>query len=287
MKQSSSSTLSTLVYTCWRLLASSASPNLSHTHTTSCPLTPMINQQTHIWKLCSPAMAQPTARHEGDQGGEERTAVSQTPCQAAASAQPRSMPAHLAHRQCGPPEKRRGEDEDTGDPSIGTSERREQRTGVSLPPTSPLLQSTQPGGLRNSQNLKSQILISPPPPHLLPISRLLQQSVHKLTARCRSELAVYPNPKSVTVTTPTDPPGCQILCSAAVLWQRRTVAGWHTGSAAGGFRRTHHHKFLLSVGRRWSSECPLLTAVPCFLMEGTASILPTSSLSFNPRFSLL
>ncbi|KAG7225000.1 hypothetical protein INR49_014918 [Caranx melampygus] len=43
-------------------------------------------------------MAQPTARHEGDQGGEEQTAVSQTPCQAAASTQPRSMPVHLAHR---------------------------------------------------------------------------------------------------------------------------------------------------------------------------------------------
>ncbi|KAK5898039.1 hypothetical protein CgunFtcFv8_015492 [Champsocephalus gunnari] len=53
---------------------------------------------THIWKLCSPAMAQPTARHEGDQGGGERTAVSQTPCQAAASAQPRSMPAPFTQR---------------------------------------------------------------------------------------------------------------------------------------------------------------------------------------------
>ncbi|KAK1885333.1 GTP 3'8-cyclase [Dissostichus eleginoides] len=43
-------------------------------------------------------MAQPTARHEGDQGGGERTAVSQTPCQAAASAQPRSMPAPFTQR---------------------------------------------------------------------------------------------------------------------------------------------------------------------------------------------
>lgn len=33
-------------------------------------------------------------------------------------------------------------------------------------------------------------------------------------------------------------------------------------------------KFLLGTGRRWSSECPLLTAVPCFLMDDTSSIFP-------------
>lgn len=33
-------------------------------------------------------------------------------------------------------------------------------------------------------------------------------------------------------------------------------------------------KFLLGTGRRWSSECPLLTAVPCFLIDDTSSIFP-------------
>ncbi len=78
----------------------------------------------------------------------------------------------------------------------------------------------------NSQDSKSQILMPPPPPpHLLPISRLLQQSVHELTVRRTSELPVYPTPKSVTA--PTDPLGCQILCSAAVCcgWEEQLQAG--------------------------------------------------------------
>ncbi|CAB1418656.1 unnamed protein product [Pleuronectes platessa] len=131
-------------------------------------------------------MAQPTARHEGDPGGEEQTAVSQTPCQAAASAQPRSMPTHLAH-----------------------------------------------GAFAG----------------------------HWKTPKADGEVHVSagrsPQPQNL----------------AAVPWQRHAVAGWHAGSAAGGFRPTHHHthKFLVSTGRRWSRECPLLTAVPRFLMEGVAS----------------
>ena len=59
--------------------------------------------------------------------------------------------------------------------------------------------------------------------------------LHELTARCTSPPAPKP------VSAPADPPGCQVLCSAAVPWQRHTVAGWHAGSAAGGFRPTHHH----------------------------------------------
>lgn len=83
-------------------------------------------------------------------------------------------------------------------------------TSVHPPPT-----CTPNPRFTNSQDLKSQILMPPPPPpHLLPISRLLQQSVHELTVRRTSELTVYPTPKSVTA--PTDPLGCQILCSAAV-----------------------------------------------------------------------
>lgn len=55
----------------------------------------------------------------------------------------------------------------------------------------------------------------------------------------RVSIWVYPTPKSVHALA--EPLCCQILCSAAVLWQRRTVAGWHTGSAASGFRPTHYH----------------------------------------------
>lgn len=67
----------------------------------------------------------------------------------------------------------------------------------------PLLLSTHPPScapnpprLTNSQDSKSPTLKSHsfPPPHLLPIFRLLQQRIHTLTVRCASKLTVYPTP---------------------------------------------------------------------------------------------
>ncbi len=37
------------------------------------------------------------------------------------------------------------------------------------------------------------------------------------------------------------------LQCCCVLWLRGTVAGWHSGSVAGGFRHTHHHTSSLSA----------------------------------------
>ena len=104
-------------------------------------------------------------------------------------------------------------------------------------PDTPLPPQPVPG-LRNSQDSQSRILTPLPPHHhhhhlLLPISTSWRQKVHVSAGRSPQP------PKSVSA--PADPPGCQILCSAAVPWQRHTVAGWHAGSAAGGFRPTHHH----------------------------------------------
>lgn len=92
--------------------------------------------KTHIWKLCSPAMAQPTARHEGDPGGEERLAVSQAPCLPAASVQPLSMPAHLA-RTGADHQKTQRRWQDGGDPrwSRGLTFPHQPPTSVHPPPT--------------------------------------------------------------------------------------------------------------------------------------------------------
>lgn len=109
--------------------------------------------------------------------------------------------------------KRRGGDGDgVSRGSRGLTFLHQSPTSVHPPPTC----TPNPPGLRNSQDsqIKSQILTPPPLPHLPPISRLLQQSVNELTVSRTSELTVYPTPKSVA--TPTDPLGCQILCSAAV-----------------------------------------------------------------------
>ncbi|KAI3355332.1 hypothetical protein L3Q82_018184 [Scortum barcoo] len=176
--------------------------------------------QTHIWKLCSPAMAQPTARHEGDQGGEERTAVSQTPCQAAASAQPRSMPAPLARPGA---DHRKDAEEMTGDGGDPRrrSEQREQRTDVSTPapyfcPPTPHVHAKSNPSLRNSPDSKVRFRRPPPPSSSSSSTHLQTVAAECPRADGEAELTVYPTPKSVAA--PADPPGCQILCSAAVCW---------------------------------------------------------------------
>lgn len=95
----------------------------------------------------------------------------------------------------------------------------EQRTDVSTPapyfcPPTPHVHAKSPPDSETHRIQKVRFRCPPLPPHLPPISRLLQQSVHELTVRCTSELTVYPTPKSVSA--PSDPLGCQILCSAAV-----------------------------------------------------------------------
>ncbi len=156
-------------------------------------------------------------------------------------------------------------------------------TSVHPPPTC----TPNPPWLRNSLDSKSLIQMPPPPPHLLPISRLLQQSVHELTVRRTSELTVYPTPKSVTALA--DPLGCQILCSAAVCCggEVQLQAGTLVQLMVDLDALIITHKFPLSMGRRWSSDCPLLTAVPCFLVEDAAFILSAPSPSFHLRFNLL
>lgn len=161
----------------------SSSIYLSHT---LCPLTPVINQQTHIWKLCSPTMAQPTARHEGDQGGEEQTAVSQTPLSGSSIHSASVHACALGPQRCGPPE----------DTEVRTRTRETlggRVSGGSRGPASPH-QPTHPWRWRKLSGFKKSGPDTPlPPPHPpLPISRLLQQSVRRLTARCTS---VYPNSK--------------------------------------------------------------------------------------------
>lgn len=172
-------------------------------------------------------MAQPTARHEGDQDSKERTAVSQTPCQAAPCAQPRSMPAPSAHRDVGHAKRRRSED---GWVIRGLRLPQQPPTSVQSPfrcaPSPPPLTQTLLGFK------KSDCDATPPCPYFLPISKQLQPC-----SPSDSKVHIWTG----SVKTLTDPPGCQILCCAAVLWQRHTVAGWHAGSAAGGFRRAHHH----------------------------------------------
>lgn len=112
------------------------------------------------------------------------------------------------------------------------------------PPTSvhppPTCTPNPPPWLRNSLDSKSLILKPLPPPHLLPISRLLQQSVHELTVRRTPGADCLPHPEICSRSGRSSglPNPLQCCC---VLWQRGTVAGWHTGSAAGGLRRTHHH----------------------------------------------
>lgn len=157
-------------------------------------------------------MAQPTARHEGDQGGEEWTAVSQTPCQAAASAQPRSMPARSAHPVCRPPKD---------------AERRWQ--GCQNP--FPLRKLS---GFRKSRFRCPP----PPPPHLLIISRLLQAEWQSRTP----EPTVYPT-KNLWLLWQIRRAAKSSAVLLCVPWQREgeRSQGWHAGSAAGGFRHTHHH----------------------------------------------
>lgn len=73
--------------------------------------------------------------------------------------------------------------------------KRQLRTDVSsTAPTSHPPPSPQIPPESGTQHSKVQIWFPPPPPHLLPIFRLLQWSVHTLTVRCSSELTVYPTP---------------------------------------------------------------------------------------------
>lgn len=117
-------------------------------------------------------------------------------------------------------------------------------------PTCPWLQPTHPSKLEDSR-FKSQIVMPPLPLPILYPSPDCCSSVHPLRVKY-----VWTG----SVTTPADPLGCQILCSAAVLWQSVQL---HAGSAAGGFRGTHHHtqvpwqrkeEFWVS----FTDRCPLL-----------------------------
>lgn len=132
-------------------------------------------------------------------------------------------------------------------------------TSVHSPPTC----TSNPSWLRKSQDSECQILMLPPPPHLLHISRLLQQCL-----RADSEAHVWadclPHPEICNHSDRSSglPNPLQCCC---VLWQRGTVACWHTGSAAGGFRHTHHHTQVPSQHGKevelWVSfidRCPLV-----------------------------
>lgn len=112
-----------------------------------------------------------------------------------ASSQPRSMAAPLTH-MC-------ADYQNTAEMSL-MEEILDEGVGRGLMFLhQPLLLSTHPPlctpnlpRLTNSQDSKSPTLKSHsfPPPHLLPIFRLLQQRIHTLTVRCTSKLTVYPTP---------------------------------------------------------------------------------------------
>lgn len=95
----------------WRLSAASFNLPCALSHTRKPSFKPcdklVLRSHTHIWKLCSSAMAQPTARHEGDRGGEKGTAVSQTPLSGSSI---RSASVHVCAQSplvCRPPEDER------------------------------------------------------------------------------------------------------------------------------------------------------------------------------------
>lgn len=230
--------LSTLVNRCWQRSVSSASLNLPQTLTRSL-LTPFDKSasvlQTHIWKLCSPAMAQPTARHEGDQGGEEWMAVSQTPCQAAASTQPRSMPAHLAHT---------GADHQKRSRWWGESRSLMEEWAEECPHKPPLSPPTPQVYTDSPKTLSFQTV-------WYPVLLILYLSQHCCSTVQRGELAVYPTPKSASAVRRAAKSSAVPLCCGR-------------GSAAGGFRRTHHHTSCISAQEEvefWVSfidRCPLL-----------------------------
>lgn len=72
----------------------------------------------------------------------------------------------------------------------------------------------------------------PPPPHFLPIFRLLQSRASTHWQRGALQSRLYTPPQIFNLS--------EILCSASVCCGRE-LASWHTGSAPGGCRHTHHH----------------------------------------------
>lgn len=182
--------------------------------------------------------------------------------------------------------RRRGDDEDRGD-AWQRSEQREQRTDVSTPapyfcPPTPHVYAK---SLQKLSGFKKSDSDAPSSPSS---SSTHLQTVAAECTRADSEVHVWtdclPHPE---------------ICnrSSKILWAAKSSAvllccGREVQLQAGTLLQLVvdldtliiTHKFLLSMGRRWSSKCPLLTAVPCFLMEDAASILPAS---FHPRFSLL
>lgn len=212
-------------------------------------------------------MAQPTARHEGDQGGEEGMAVSQTLLSGSSI---RSASVHgctLSPHVCRSPkdaEMTVMEEILDGGVSRGLTFLHQPLLLSTHPPRAPRIPF-------DSETHKIQKVRFWCPLLLLifyPSSDCCSgMSTHWQWGALLSWLFTPPQIFNRSDRSSGLPNPLQCCCA---LWKRVTVASWHTASAPGGFRHTHHHIQVPSQHVKevelWVSfndRCPLLPNGGC------------------------